>query len=163
MKKELPNGLPFKPGAPDVEILSDRWDGNRETIVYKWQGRTFEEHRVWSKPIPMCDELLGKSKALKENLGALKLDDEKITELHAALSDAKWRKLPPKLQGLPNIKAGEAWRLKARISTILGTRDPEIIKKVLQVDLGYPYPPFVDFVVRESLMAEMEAYQKEGL
>jgi hypothetical protein len=42
----------------------------------------------------------------------------------------------------------------------LGTTDPAAIKKVVSIDIGYPYPPMVDFEVRGSFAEELRLVEE---
>lgn len=162
MKSELPKGLPFKPEDPGVEILNDTWNGNVQTIRYHWQGRNFEEKRVWSPPMPPEPESLqAKRRTVHAALAksGLDLSDEAVTRILRAFQSANYSGVSDRIRQRPHLVAMLTLRLKRAIAGAAGTSDPAIIEKVLKLDLGIELPPVPDFVVRDNMVEEVYALE----
>jgi hypothetical protein len=78
-----------------------------------------------------------------------------------ALDECQWGHRPGNMA--PNVIALEGFSLKHRIARFLATRDPAVIEKVLRIDLGYQYPPLIDFIARDSFEEELHLIERSGL
>ena len=162
MKSELPKGLPFKPGDPGVEIVDDTWEGNAQTIRYRWQGRKFEEKRVWYKTGPREPESLKAQRrtvhtALAES--GLELSEDAVSQILRAIQRANYSGVSNRIRQRPHLVGTMNYELKNAIAGAVGTSDPAVLKRVLKLDLGIELPPIPDYVVRKNLVEEVHALE----
>lgn len=162
MKTELPKGLPFKPDDPGVEVVSDSWNGNIQTLQYRWQGRNFEEKRVWydakgREPESLQIKRRTVTAALEES--GLDLPEDAISRILRAIQRADYSGVSERIRQRPHLVGTMNFQLKRSVSGALGTTDPDIIKKVLTLDLGTELPPLPDYVVRSNMIEEINALE----
>ena len=150
------------PEEPGVEKLNQRWEGSIQYVTLRRDGRVYQEKRVWGRGMEQHPDILARERKLEESLPELKLQeldgkfrDTKARKLHLVLEQCPWRHFPANLQQSIGTIAGEGFRLKHSVAQVLGTRDAQIIQKVLSIDLGYLYPPLVDYEIRDSFEKEL--------
>ena len=144
-RRQIPE-LPFSPGEARIVDVSKR--GRTEVITYEYNGKRFQEERVPITPPTLGVELQSRLERLKKSMQPeINLDDEATVRLYNALNFPPWSITPDAIRNRPEVREALANSLLRRIANAVGTNDPVILKKALEVDLGFKYPPITTFKI----------------
>ncbi len=123
-------GLPFDERDPEAEFVKCTWEGQVQTLIYKWKGRLYGEQRVWSKQVesPLLTHLKHDIRAAVPDLN---LTDAQIDAAIWAIQFFGRRQFPnPKSLAV----ARQGLNLKNRVAKALNSTDPKHIESVLRLD-----------------------------